>query len=85
MLYQKQKLILIHVKSTFPLHIIWRPLVLDIFRWLQRVAWNEKTVDKFSYLKWSKILINVEFKNEVIDIASMFPKLWTVKLLTSTV
>ena len=31
-----------------------------------------------SYLKWPKIFINVEFKNEVIDIVPLFPKVWTV-------
>ena len=29
-LYQKQKIILIHFKSTFPLHIIWKPLIFDM-------------------------------------------------------
>ena len=24
----------------FPLHIIWKRLVFDSFRWLERVAWN---------------------------------------------
>ena len=31
----------ISFKWTFPLYIIWKPLVLEIFRWLERVAWNE--------------------------------------------
>ena len=51
------------------------------------MAWNEYTVDKFSYLKWPKIFINVELKDEVIDTNPLFPKLWTVlnfKVLTST-
>ena len=37
-LYQKQKIVLIHFKSTFTLHIIEKSLVFDIFRWLKRVV-----------------------------------------------
>ena len=62
--------------------------IFDIFMWLERVAWNEYTVDKFSYLKWLKIFINVEFKNEVIYMDPLFQKLSTVlnfKVLTSPV
>ena len=39
-LYQKQKIILIHFKSTFPLRIIWKPLIFDILSGLERVARN---------------------------------------------
>ena len=40
-LCQKQKIILIHFKLTFLIHIIWKPLGFDIFKWLERVAWNK--------------------------------------------
>ena len=52
------------------------------------MVWNEQTVEKFSYLKWPKIFINAEFRNEVICMDPLFPKHWTVlnfKVLTSTV
>ena len=57
MLYQNQKIILIHFKSTSPLHIIWKLLVFYIYMWLERVTWNGLTVDdqRFSSMKNSRI------------------------------
>ena len=56
------------------------------FWWLERVTWNEYATEKISWLKWQKMFINVEFKNEVINIDPLFPKHWiffNVKVLTS--
>ena len=52
MLYQKLKIILIHFKSTFPLHIIWKPLKTSNFLYVlivrkRTLAWNGLTVNKF--------------------------------------
>ena len=53
-LYQKQKIMLIHFKSTFTLHIIEKPLVFDIFRWLERVAWDEQHCLQRILLLWEE-------------------------------